>query len=157
MTNLDEDSFDMLYKNDCAAIPHSIWTTNVPYERKINMLSFTDNNFMICLFDFERFSIESRFPFFLSFFLHCIMEGGGQGGLKKVITLSCISYISLHIGSRTLPCPPSHIRAIMSWKIFFQPEYTFAVQLQWCCYAQKYHSSAMHYYNTKPWVPNIHT
>ena len=28
------------------------------------MLSSTDNNFMmICLFDFERFSIESRFPF----------------------------------------------------------------------------------------------
>ena len=31
-------------------------------ERKINMLSSTDNNFMICIFDFERFSIESRFP-----------------------------------------------------------------------------------------------
>ena len=29
----------------------------------------TDNNFMICLFDFERFSIESRFPFFFFFFL----------------------------------------------------------------------------------------
>ena len=48
-----------------AAILDPIWTTNVPYERKINMLSFIDNNFMICLFDFERFSIESRFPFFL--------------------------------------------------------------------------------------------
>ena len=48
--NLDEDSFDMLYKNDCwAAIPDPIWTTNVPYERKINMLSSKDNNFMICL------------------------------------------------------------------------------------------------------------
>ena len=67
---LDEDSFDMLYKNYCwAAIPDPIWTTNVPYERKINMLSSTDNNFMICPFDFERFSIESRFSFFNS---HCI-------------------------------------------------------------------------------------
>ena len=63
--NLDEDSFDMLYKNYCwAAILDPIWTTNVPYKRKINMLSFTDNNFMICHFDFERFSIESQFPFF---------------------------------------------------------------------------------------------
>ena len=35
------------------------------------MLSSTDNNFMICLFDFERFSIESRFPFF--FYSHCIL------------------------------------------------------------------------------------
>ena len=68
---LDEDSFDMLYKNDCwAAIPDPIWTPNVPYERKINMLSSTANNFMICLFEFERISIESRF---LSFFnSHCI-------------------------------------------------------------------------------------
>ena len=34
--NLDEGSFDMLYKNYCwAAIPDPIWTTNVPYERKI--------------------------------------------------------------------------------------------------------------------------
>ena len=65
--NLDEDSFDMLYKNYCwAAIPDPIWTTNVPYERKKNMLSSTDTNFMICIFDFERFSIESRFPFFLT-------------------------------------------------------------------------------------------
>ena len=63
--NLDEDSFDMLLKNYCwAAIPSPIWTTNVPHERKINMLSSTDNSFMICPFDFERFSIESRFPFF---------------------------------------------------------------------------------------------
>ena len=62
--NLDEDRFDMLYKNYCwAAILDPIWTTNVPYERKINMLSSTDKNFMICHFDFERFSIESRFPF----------------------------------------------------------------------------------------------
>ena len=45
--------------------------TNVPYERKINMLSSTDNNFMICLFDFERFSIESWFPFFNS---HCTLK-----------------------------------------------------------------------------------
>ena len=65
--NLDEDSFDMLYENYCwAAISHQIWTTNVPYERKIDMLSSTDNNFMICLFDFERFSIEPRYPFFVT-------------------------------------------------------------------------------------------
>ena len=45
--NLDEDSFDMLYKNDCwVAIPDQIWTTNVPYERKINMLSSIDKKFM---------------------------------------------------------------------------------------------------------------
>ena len=63
--NLDEDGFDMHYKHYCwAAIPDPIWMTNVSYERKRNMLSSTDNNFMICLFDFERFSIESRFPFF---------------------------------------------------------------------------------------------
>ena len=34
------------------------------------MLSSTDNNFMICLFDFERFSIEPRF--FFIFYSHCI-------------------------------------------------------------------------------------
>ena len=43
--------------------------TNVPYERKINMLSSTDNKFMICIFDFERVCIESWFPLFNS---HCI-------------------------------------------------------------------------------------
>ena len=73
--NLDEDSFDMLYKNDCwAAMPDPIWTTNVPYEMKINMLSSTDNNFMICLFNFERFSIKSRFPFF--FLTHTVYRLG---------------------------------------------------------------------------------
>ena len=63
--NLDEDSFDMLYKK---------WLPSLTqYERpiyhmkkKIDMLSSTDNNFMICLFDLERFSIESRFPFCLN-------------------------------------------------------------------------------------------
>ena len=51
--NLDKDSFDMRDKNDgWAAIPDSIWTTNVPYERKINMLSSTDNYFMIFFFFF---------------------------------------------------------------------------------------------------------
>ena len=39
-------------------------------EKLIYMLSSTDKKFMICLFDFERFSIESRFPFF--FKSHCI-------------------------------------------------------------------------------------
>ena len=52
-------------KNDCwAAIPDPIWMINVN-EIKINMLSSIYNNFMICLFDFERFSIESRFSFVL--------------------------------------------------------------------------------------------
>ena len=64
--NLDKDSFGMFYENYCwAAIPDPIWTTNVPYERKINMLSSTDNNFMIFLFNFERFRIKSLCPFFL--------------------------------------------------------------------------------------------
>ena len=61
--NLDEDGFDMLYKNYCcAAIPDPIWINNVPYERRVNMLSSSDNNFIIFLFDCERFRIESRFP-----------------------------------------------------------------------------------------------
>ena len=75
MTKLDEDSFDMLYKNYCwAAILDPIWTTNVPilYERIKNMVSSTDNNFMICFFDFERFSIESRFFFFFFFLVHTV-------------------------------------------------------------------------------------
>ena len=62
--NLNEDSFDMHYTtNYCwAAIPDPIWMANAPYERKMNMLSSTDNNFIICLFDFERFSIvEPRY------------------------------------------------------------------------------------------------
>ena len=42
-------------KND----QYIIWKKNI-------MLSSTDNNFMICIFDFERFSIESRFPFFFN-------------------------------------------------------------------------------------------
>ena len=59
--NLDEDSFDMLYKNDWrAAIPDPIWTTNVPYARKIDMLSSTDNNFMLFLFDSERLKSNGR-------------------------------------------------------------------------------------------------
>ena len=34
-------------KNECwAAIPDPIWTTNIPNERNINMLSSTDNNFI---------------------------------------------------------------------------------------------------------------
>ena len=64
----------MLYKNDCwAAIPDPIWTTNIPYKRKIDMLSSTDNNFMICLVYFERFSIEYRFPFFFILALYRVI------------------------------------------------------------------------------------
>ena len=76
--NLDEDSFDMLYKNNCwAAIPDPIWTTNVPYERQINILSSTDNNFMIF------------------FYSHCIAQWidtwdkilieGGEMNVKRVL------------------------------------------------------------------------
>ena len=69
--NFDEDSFDMLYKIDSwTAISDLIWTTNVPYERKINMLSSTDNNFKVFLFNCEIFRIESRFPFLKKW--HCI-------------------------------------------------------------------------------------
>ena len=32
--------------------------------KKGKMVSSTDNNFVICLSDFERFSIKSRFPFY---------------------------------------------------------------------------------------------
>ena len=68
-------SFDMLYKNYCwAAIPDPIWMTNVPYERKIKMLLSPDNNFMIFLFEFERFRIESQFPFLFSFLLTLYCE-----------------------------------------------------------------------------------
>ena len=62
--NLDKKRFDMLYKNYCwAAIPNPIWMTNVPFESKIIMLSSTDKNFMILLFNFESFRIESWFRF----------------------------------------------------------------------------------------------
>ena len=72
--NFNEDNFDMLYKNGYwAAIPDPIWTTNVPYGRNINRLLSIDNNFMICLFEFERFSIESRFLFF---FTHTVYSMG---------------------------------------------------------------------------------
>ena len=81
--NLDKDSFDMLYKNDCwAAIPDPISTTDVPYERKINMLLSNNNNFMIFLFDFERFRIESRFLFV---YAHCIPYLGTKGKEKEGI------------------------------------------------------------------------
>ena len=66
--NLDEDSFDMFYKNYCwAAIPDDpIWMTNVPYEGKVNMLSSTDNNFMIFLFDFRDLGLNLGSFFFLN-------------------------------------------------------------------------------------------
>ena len=46
----------------------TIWRKNII----LLHVSSTDNNFMICHFDFERFSIESRFPFFL--YTHCIVR-----------------------------------------------------------------------------------
>ena len=61
--NLDEDSFDMLWKiiaeqpsrYERPMYHRPIWTKH--------MLTSTDKNFMIFLFDFERFRIESQFPF----------------------------------------------------------------------------------------------
>ena len=69
--NLDEDSFDMLYKNDSwAAIPGTIWTTNVPYERKINVLSSTDNNLWFVFLILRDLVMNLGFLFFL--YSHCI-------------------------------------------------------------------------------------
>ena len=92
--NFDEDNFDMLYKNDCwAAIQDPVLTINVPYKRT-NKYAPTDNNFTILLFDFERFRIESRFPFWT----------------HKCITISqCFVYIFhtfiLAISLQHIPCP----------------------------------------------------
>ena len=62
--NLDEDSFYMLYENDCwAAIPDQYERPMYRMKKNKSVISSTDNNFVICPFDFERFSIESRFPF----------------------------------------------------------------------------------------------
>ena len=72
--NLEEDSFDMLYKNDCwTAIPDSIWMTIVPYvkKKKKNVLTSTDNSWFVFLI-FERFSIESWFPLFLTHTVYLI-------------------------------------------------------------------------------------
>ena len=44
-----------------------------PIPRQMNMLSSIDNNFMIFLFVFERFRIESRFPFFYFFFVYFLL------------------------------------------------------------------------------------
>ena len=57
-------------KTHCwTAIPGSIWTTSVPVwkRNKYAIIHNCAKHFMICLFEFERFSIESRFP---SFFLY---------------------------------------------------------------------------------------
>ena len=70
--NLDEDGFDMLYKNYCwAAIPDPIWTTNVPYERKINMLSSIDNNLRFVFLILRDFVLNLGF-LFLFFFTHTV-------------------------------------------------------------------------------------
>ena len=44
-------------------IKNSIWTINVPYERKINMLSCTEISFVISFFNFEKFWVKPGFPF----------------------------------------------------------------------------------------------
>ena len=65
--NLDDNSFDMLYKYDCwAAIPDPIWMTNVPYERKINMLSSTQQ---FHEFSFRFWEISDWISVSLIFFL----------------------------------------------------------------------------------------
>ena len=52
------------------------------YRMKEKYATSSDNNFMICLFDFERFSIESRFPpFSFSFYSHYTAR------IKKKFTL----------------------------------------------------------------------
>ena len=71
--NLDEDSFDMLYKNDgWAAIPRPIWTTNVSMKEKLICFHPLITSLWLVFFYFERFSIESRFPFFLN--SQCIVK-----------------------------------------------------------------------------------
>ena len=66
----DEDSFDMLYKNDCwAVIPDPRWTTNVPYERKINMLSSTDKNLWFVFLILRDLVWNLGFLFF--YYSHC--------------------------------------------------------------------------------------
>ena len=62
--NLDGDSFDMVYKKDCwAVIPDPIWTINIPYERKINMLSCTEIIFVISFCNFEKSWVKPGLPF----------------------------------------------------------------------------------------------
>ena len=65
---------DMCYKIDCCAgsIHGQIWMNNVPNESCIIMLSCTDFSFVISFFDFEKFGVKLKFPFFKSL---CIVMG----------------------------------------------------------------------------------
>ena len=67
------------------------------------MLSSTDNNFMICLFDFERFSIESRFPsFFLTHTVHSRMFFAKINKLEAYIEI--LNYTSPLLCSTLFSC-----------------------------------------------------
>ena len=73
--NLDVDSFDMLYKNDCwGAIPDLIWTINLLYERKINMLSCTEISFVRFFFFFFLRNFESNRGFLLRNSIELILK-----------------------------------------------------------------------------------
>ena len=71
--NLDEDNFDMLYKNYCWAVtPVPIWTTNVPWKKDkicyhplITILWFV---FLI----FRDMVLNLGFLFFIFFFTHTV-------------------------------------------------------------------------------------
>ena len=87
MTKLGQRQFWHAFKNYCwAAISDPIWTTKVPYERQINMLSSTDNK--IFLFDFRSVS----FFFILTLYVSC------KPPMLHVCTLSspsCMSFVYL--------------------------------------------------------------
>ena len=69
--NLDEDSFDMLYKNDCwAALPGPIWTTSV-YESYHPLITIS-----LFIFSILRdLGLNLGFLLFLFFNSHCIWKG----------------------------------------------------------------------------------
>ena len=84
--NLDEDSFDMLYKNYCWEQPSLTQYERPMYhnERKINMLSSTDNNFMICI------DLVLKLGFVCFFNSHCIFQTIGNTNFITVYN-HCLS------------------------------------------------------------------
>ena len=77
--NLEKINFDMFYKNYYwAVICYPICVTNVSYKREVIVLSFPVISFVILIFVFLRFDIESGFPFYwLTLYIY-----------KQVLTLS---------------------------------------------------------------------
>ena len=60
-------SFDMLKKGLLSSHPWPNMNVQCTImKEKLNIFIIPDNNFMICLFDFEKFSIESGFPIVLT-------------------------------------------------------------------------------------------